>query len=382
MNTVLIHNVNIISPQVNIVCGAILIHNDKIEEVFESCNDLPSADITIDGQGYLLVPGFIDMHTHGCGGYDFCDGTLEAVTAISKLKLEEGTTTFCPTTLTLSNEQLTKSLEAVAVYKEQEEYAKIVGVHLEGPFVNKAYIGAQNPNFVRLPDIREIEQLNAITPVAIVSYAPELENGLQFTKQLSTLGIIPSAGHSSATSVCIRDAVKLGLKHLTHYCNQMSPLHHREIGMVGAGLMDDDLLIEVIGDKVHLSEDMLRLVFKFKKRDKIALVTDSLAATALADGDYELGGLPIYVNGNEARLKHNDHLAGSTLRMNVALKNCVEVTQLPLEKVIQTTSFNQAQSLGLDFLGKIEKGFIADLVLLDAAFEVVSVFKDGIEHIF
>ncbi|MDA3854358.1 MAG: amidohydrolase family protein, partial [Bacteroidales bacterium] len=182
----------------------------------------------------------------------------------------------------------------------------------------------------------------------------------------------------SATCSCIRDAEKVGLKHLTHFCNQMTPLHHREIGMVGAGLMDDDLLIELIGDKIHLSEDMLRLVYQLKNKDKIAVITDSLAATGLDDGDYEIGGLPIYVRDGAARLKHNDHLAGSTLRMNVALKNIAEVTRLPLEKLIQTTSYNQAQSLGLTNLGKIEANYIADLVVLDKYYDVQMVMVDGV----
>lgn len=374
---ILIYNAHIVSPQVNIACGAVLLNGATIEQVFEEGEHLPEVSDAVDAKGALLVPGFIDIHTHGIGGYDVCDATLEAITEISKLKLQEGTTSYCPTTLTLSHDHLAEALKAVAKYRKEEKYAKVIGVHLEGPFVNNAYIGAQNPNHVRLPAIEEVKILHDITPVAIVTYAPELERGQDFTKALHALGIVPSAGHSSASCACIREAEGNGLKHLTHFCNQMSPLHHREIGMVGAGLMDDDLLIELIGDKVHLSEDMLRLVYQLKHIDKIAVITDSLSATALVDGDYALGGLPIYVKGNEARLKQNDRLAGSTLRMNMALKNVVDVTGLPIENVIQTTSYNQAQSLGLDKLGKVAPGFVADLVFLDDRFNVVSVLKNG-----
>lgn len=374
----LIYNVNIISPHINITCGAVLIEDDTIHQVFETCADLPQIPQSIDGKGQLLIPGFIDIHTHGAGGYDVCDGTLEAIEAISKFKMEEGSTTYCPTTLTLSQPQLQKSIEAVAAYKKDVKYAKVAGIHLEGPFVSHDYLGAQNPEYARLPDFREVEALHAISPIAIVTYAPELESGLDFTAQLAALGIIPSAGHSAATCSCIRDAEKVGLKHLTHFCNQMTPLHHREIGMVGAGLMDEDLMIEVICDKIHLSEDMLRLIFKLKSKDKIAVITDSLAATGLEEGDYEIGGLPIYVRDGAARLKHNDHLAGSTLRMNIALKNLAEVTLLPLEKLIQTTSYNQAQSLGIDNLGKIEPKYKADLVLLDKDFQVRMLMIDGV----
>ena len=373
----LIYNAHIVSPQVNIACGAVLIENGIITHVFQEGEKWPELSNCYDAKGELLVPGFIDIHTHGIGGYDVCDGTLEAITEISRLKLEEGTTMYCPTTLTLSYSHLARAFNAIAEYREKELFAKIAGVHLEGPFVNDKYIGAQNPDFVRLPNIDEVKDLHTITPIAIVTYAPELERGLDFTQYLSDLGVVPSAGHSSASYACIHQAQQCGLKHLTHFCNQMSPLHHREIGMVGAGFLEPDLLLEVICDKVHLSEDMLRLVYQLKQVDKIAAITDSLAATALQDGDYELGGLPIYVSGDEARLKHNEHLAGSTLRMNVALKNIVEVTGLPIEEVIQTTSYNQAKSLGLDLFGKIELGYCADMVVLGRDYSVLNVFKDG-----
>ena len=373
----LIYNAHIISPQLNIPSGAVLVKNGIIKEVFDSCDKLPHDDDTFDAKGQMLVPGFIDIHTHGIGGHDVCDSSSQAIDNISKLKLEEGTTTYCPTTLTLSFKQLCETMKNIATYKKNEKYAKIAGVHLEGPFINKKYIGAQNPNFVRCPDFSEIKQLNEIAPVSIVTYAPEVENGLEFTQQLSEIGIIPSAGHSSANSKDIYNAKKAGLKHLTHFGNQMSPLHHREIGMVGVGFMDDDLMIEVICDKVHLSEEMLQLIFKLKPLNKIAIITDSLSATALADGEYELGGMPIYVKGNEARLSHNNNLAGSTLRMNIALKNIVETTGLPIEEAIQCTSYNQASSLGLNNLGKIEENFIADLVLLYDNFGVSTVFLNG-----
>lgn len=377
MSTYLIRNCHIISPELNIPHGAVLIEGDTIKCVYENDQDLPSAASVIDAQGMMLVPGFIDIHTHGAGGHDVCDATHEAIDVISKYKMEEGTTSYCPTTLTLSEEKLQSTMHAVAAYRKEERYAKVVGVHLEGPFVSLEAIGAQNPDYARLPKIEEVATLNNISPVAIVTYAPELSNGMDFTEELTRLGIIPSAGHSSATCTCIRDAEKLGLKHLTHFCNQMTPMHHREIGMVGAGLTDDELLIEVICDKVHVSEDMLQLVFKLKNKSKIAAVTDSLSVTGLPDGEYNLGGLPIYLKDGVGRLKHNGNLAGSTLRMNQALKNIHEVTGLPLEKIIQTTSYNQAKSLGCDKLGKIEAGYTADLVWLDSDFQVKKVMING-----
>ncbi len=374
----LIKNCRVVSPGVDIACGAIAVKDGKVAAVYENGDNLPETSEVIDAAGKMAVPGFIDLHFHGAGGNDVCDGSAEGIEIIAKMKMEEGTTTICPTTLTLSEEQLTGAMKAVAEYKADEKYSKVAGVHLEGPFVNQAAAGAQNPDFIRLPDVEEVKRLNEISNVSIISYAPEMEGGIEFTKQLKEIDVVPSAGHSKATYAQIKEACAAGLKNLTHYCNQMSPLHHREIGMVGAGIMEKDLLIEVICDKIHLREDMLRFVFQCKNLDRIAVITDALAVTGLPDGDYDLGGLPIYLKDGAARLKDGDNLAGSTLRMNKALKNIQEVTGLPLKDIVQTTSYNQAVNLGLDNLGKIQEGYIADLVLLDADYNVDKVIVDGV----
>lgn len=373
----LIKNCRIISPEVDVECGAVAVEGGKVVKVFEQCVDLPQAKQVVDAQGKMVVPGFIDLHFHGAGGHDVCDGSAEGIKVIAEMKMAEGCTTMCPTTLTLSEEQLSGAMQAVAEYKKDEQFAKVAGVHLEGPFVNQAAAGAQNPDFIRLPNIEEVKRLNSISKVSIISYAPEMEGGVTFTSQLKEVGVVPSAGHSKATYSEIKSALDAGLKNLTHFCNQMTPLHHREIGMVGAGLMEDGLTIEVIADKIHLREDMLRFIFAKKNIEGIAVITDALAVTGLPDGDYELGGLPIYLADGAARLKDGDNLAGSTLRMNMALKNIQEVTGLPLKDIIQTTSYNQARSLGFTDLGKVEEGFVADLVILNSDYTVDTVVIDG-----
>jgi N-acetylglucosamine-6-phosphate deacetylase len=172
-------------------------------------------------------------------------------------------------------------------------------------------------------------------------------------------------------------AREAGLRRLTHFCNQMTKLHHREIGLVGAGLFYDDVSCEMICDKIHLAPDMIRLAFKVKPIDRILLISDAMEATGLEDGDYQIGGLAVVVKDGAARLKSTNALAGSTLKINIALKNIVEVTGLPLEQCVKTTSWNQARNLGLSNLGRLEPGYIADITVLDDDFNVKAVFIDG-----
>jgi N-acetylglucosamine-6-phosphate deacetylase len=367
----------VISPGVDLPDAAVLLEGDKIAGVYAAGAEAPAADSVFDAAGAMLMPGFIDIHYHGAVGYDNTDGSVEAVARIAEAKLRDGVTTVCPTTLTLPEEQLAASLRAVAEYAANPTFAKVAGVHLEGPYINCQCTGAQNPAYVRPPDIEEVKRLNAICKVAIVTFAVEVEGGIEFAKRLADEGIVASCGHTAATYEQLSAAKAAGLTHLTHFCNQMTKLHHREVGCVGGGLLDDDLIIEMICDKIHLAPDMIRLAFKVKPAETIALITDSMSATGLEDGDYSLGGLAVVVSEGAARLKSDGALAGSTLQINTALKNVHEVTGLPLSRIVQTTSLNQATSLGLDGLGKVEAGYTADLALLDGDFQVTAAFVDG-----
>jgi N-acetylglucosamine-6-phosphate deacetylase len=304
-------------------------------------------------------------------------GDPDGIARIAEAKLREGVTTICPATLTLPEEKLVRAMEAVAAYQREERFAKIAGVHLEGPFINPECTGAQNPAFVRTPDIAEVDRLRQIAPVAIVSYAVEVEGGLAFTEALCERGIVPSCGHTAATFAQLQEGKQRGLRQLTHFCNQMTKLHHREIGLVGGGLYDDDLLVEMICDTIHLCPDMIRLAFKNKPIEKIALITDAMSATGLEDGTYDLGGLEVTVAEGAARLAANGALAGSTLRYPLAFRNVAEITGLPLSQLVKTTSLNQALALGLNDRGRIEPGYLADLVVLDADFEPIAVFVSG-----
>ena len=376
----LIVNAHVISPGLDLRGASIEIVNSRIKSVVAGKADRKGYDTVVDVRGKYVVPGFIDVHLHGACGFDVCDATPEAIEKIAEAKLAEGCTSFLPTTLTVANATLKKAAKAVAAYKKNERFAKVIGIHLEGPFINVKCCGAQNPKFVRKPNLKEVLGIDAISPVKLISYAPETKGGAAFAADCLKKGIVPSCGHTGATFAELMAAYKNGLRHLTHFCNQMTKLHHREIGVVGAGFLVDDLNTEVICDRIHLCDDMLRLVFTKRSLAHVQMITDSLRCSHCEDGyAFEMGGLKVQLKGGEARLVEGGNLAGSTLWMCQGLKNIRDVTGLPLKDIVRVTSWNQAIGMGLgDRLGKIEKGFVADLAVLDPkSFKVRAVFVNG-----
>ncbi len=371
----LITNAHIISPGIDIAGGSVLIDGKRITAVLMP-GESAEADKVIDAGGNMLMPGFIDIHSHGAGGCDTCDCTVESIRTIADCKMKEGVTTWLPTTLTLGTNTLADVCRCVKEYAESPNGSKTPGVHLEGPYINPRQCGAQNPAFVREADYEEVSMLNDIYPVLLISMAPEMPGAVDFIAKASAAGITCSAGHSAAGYADFLKAKAAGLKHLTHFCNQMSPQHHREIGLVGAGMLDQDILIEVICDKIHLCADMLKLTFQNKDISRMIMVTDSLACSWMPDGPGQLGGLPIIVKDGVARLE-SGNLAGSTLRYAKGLRNIRELTGKPLSELVKATSRNQARSLGLHDLGKIEPGYTADLVLLDSEYDVLKTIIDG-----
>ncbi len=375
MADILIKNAHIVSAGIDLVNGALLISEGKIVAVGEKEISGFSGKV-IDAEGNYVMPGFIDTHCHGRNNFDFCDASAAGVQTIAENKLAEGVTTLLPTTLTVSEQNLADALTSIAAY-DQVGGCRIPGVHLEGPFINPKCLGAQNPDFVRPADIAEVDRLNAIFPVKKVTYAVEMPGGVEFTAQLLNRGMVPSCTHSGAKYAEFVAAYRSGLRNLSHFCNQMTGLHHRDIGLVGAGLLHRDVFAEFICDKLHISPPMIQLVFQTKGADHIVLISDAMRAAGMPDGDYTLGGLPVVVSGGAARLKEGGALAGSTLQIAQALKNVYEITQLPLCEVIKSATFTPATALGLTGYGKLEPGFVADVVILDADFVVQKALVGG-----
>ncbi|MBP9987523.1 MAG: N-acetylglucosamine-6-phosphate deacetylase [Bacteroidales bacterium] len=371
----LIKNCNIASPGFEIKNGSLFIEDNHIHSIITQGESLPSADHIIDGQGLTAVPGFIDIHCHGRNNCDFADGNADGVNTIGEHKLEEGVTTVLPTTLTLSEEALSDALSAISKYNGKG--CRMPAVHLEGPFINPSEVGAQNPNYVRMPDIGMVDRLTRIFPIKKVSFAPELPCGDAFVTSLLAKGITPSAAHSAAKYNEFARCYAKGLRNLTHFCNQMSPIHHRDIGLVGAGLLHDTVYAEMICDKIHTSANMIQLAFKVKGIDHMILITDAMRAAGMPDGPYTLGGLDVIVSNGAARLASNGALAGSILQINTALRNIVEITGLPLCDALKASSLTASYSLGLNNLGRLETGYLADIAMIDNDFNVHKTIVGG-----
>lgn len=330
---------------------------------------------------YVVVPGFIDEHVHGAAGSDAMDGTMEDLGKIANALASEGTTAFLATTMTQSPENITKALKAVKAYRElsPESGAEILGVHLEGPFISKDFVGAQPIEYVAKPSVEVFKKYQDASGdcVRIVTLAPEVEGSTELIKYLVSQNIVASIGHTNATYADVKKAVESGATNLTHTYNAMKPLHHREVGTVGSGFLFDELNCECICDGIHVSGPAIQLLHKNKPADKMTLITDAMRAKHMPDGVSELGGQVVIVKNGEARLE-NGTLAGSVLKMNNAVKNVMKFLNLPLEEVVKLASQNPAKNLGVfDQMGSIKEGKRADFVILDKDLNVVQTVRNG-----
>ncbi len=387
MKKTIIVNAHVVSPGVDLENATVVVEGAKIARVTEKpvAAKADKDTTVIDVRGQYLMPGFIDVHTHGAATADFSDADPDAIFKFAKAKLEEGVTTLVPTTLTLSHEDyMTCAANARAYADAGMPYAKVPGIHLEGPFLNVVRCGSQDPNFIRPPSVKELKEINDAYPVSLVTYAIEEPGGAAFAAACFKMGVVPSCGHSNAKMKDVEAAYRKGLRHLTHFCNQMSPLHHREIGLVGAGFLIDDLNTEVICDRIHLCDDMLRLVFTRRSLAHVQMVTDSLRCSHCRPGyDFAMGVHHVTLQKDGAARNEEGNLAGSTLWMGKALKNVHDVTGIPLMDLVRTTSWNQATELGWGgSLGKVEKGYTADLVVIDPrTWKTSAVLVDGEQRI-
>ena len=340
---------------------------DNVEPIFDT-----------DG---VVLPGFIDEHIHGAGGADAMDGTEQALQTISEYVAKEGTTGFLATTMTQSPENIGKALKNVKTVREKGEYkgAEVLGIHLEGPFISPKHVGAQPLEYVAKPAPETFDKYNEISGgnIKVVTLAPEVEGGLDLVKHLAKIGVVASIGHTGAKFSDVEAAVAAGATNVTHTYNAQTPLHHREAGVVGAAMLIDELNCEMICDTIHVSVPAIKIFVKNKPHDKFTLITDAMRAKGMPDGLSELGGQQVFVKNGEARLADGT-LAGSVLKMNVAVKNLVEKVGVSFTDAVDFASANPAKNLGLyDERGSIEVGKRADFAVMDKDYNILYTVVGG-----
>ena len=330
-----------------------LVFDRKIEAIG---GEIGGAEVIELSENAVVLPGFIDEHIHGAGGADAMDGTREALKTIAETVAGEGTTSFLATTMTQSRENILHAMKAVKAYREEapEDGARILGIHLEGPFIAAAHKGAQPLEYVAKPDVNTFDEYNSASgnAIKIVTLAPEEAGADELVKHLASENIVPSIGHTGAKSADIRAAVRCGAKNVTLNC-------------------------ELIADTIHVSVPAIQLLTKCKHKDKLTLITDAMRAKGLADGESELGGQVVIVKNGEARLKDGT-LAGSVLRMNRAIANLVEKVGIAFLQAVDYATINPAKTLGVDGeTGSIRVGKNADFAVLDDKFNVLYTIRDG-----
>ncbi len=345
----------------------VAIDGTAIEGLYASAGRPGSrAEDTIDATGCYVVPGFIDIHTHGCDACDAGDGSYQSLNTMSKYYAAHGVTTFLATTSTISFEALEQAAKSVKQAIEQgTDGANVGGMHMEGPYFSYAFKGAQNPAYLRDPSVEEFDSINAASGgnVRLISLAPERDGALEFIRAVKDR-VAVAMGHTDADYERAKAAIDAGATVLTHTFNAMRPLKHREPNTIGAALEDDRVFCESITDGVHLHPAIIRLLYRMVGPDRMMLISDSLCAAGMADGQYELGGLQFHVKNGRATLPDGT-IAGSTANLHLCVKKVVEFG-IPLECAIQLASWNPARAVGLDTItGRIEPGKRADLLLLD-----------------
>ena len=361
-------NGKIILPD-SVVEGRALLFDGKIRGVV-SPEEIGGAEV-IDAQGRYVSPGLIDMHIHGYLGEDVSDGSEAGLIKMAEGIAKNGVTSWLPTTMTVSYEDLRRAFDAARRLSDRAANprgAQILGVNAEGPFINPSKKGAQAVEHIRPADADFIISNSDI--IRVFTIAPEMPAALECIREVTAkTNVLASMGHTAANYDEAKAGIKAGVRHATHLFNAMTPLNHRDPGVVGAALADDRVSTEMIADTFHISADLFGLVAKVKG-DKLVLITDCTRAGGLADGEYTLGGQPIFVKGIECRLKDGT-IAGSVLKLNNAVRNVRAHTGLPIEQVVRMASLNPARVIGAaETKGSLEAGKDADIIIADEDFGV------------
>lgn len=386
---ILFKNAKVITEERIIDNGGVIVEKGKIIDVFEGDPPIEAKNFKeIDLKNNYLSPGFIDIHTHGGGGYDFMDGTVEAILKGASSHLQYGTTSIVPTTLTSTKDNLFQILDSFKEAKKQiYDGPNLLGIHLEGPYFSYEQRGAQDPKYIRDPDAEEyMEILNYSNDIVRWTIAPEKVGALKLGRILNERNILPAIGHSNTTSEQVEKAYEQGYNLVTHLYSGMSMTHRidafRYAGVVEGSYLIDEMYVEVIADGVHLPSSLLKLAYKIKGPDRICLITDSMRAATMPDGNYILGnksmGQEVVVENGVAMLPDKKSFAGSVATADILIRTMINKADVPLQKAVKMATITPAKVMGVDKnKGSITAGKDADLIVFNNNIEIKHVMING-----
>ncbi len=360
---------------------AVVVEHDKIKAIIPknmASHHHPAKEIKLQADD-MLVPGFIDLHVHGARGSDVMDASAESFATIGNALAEEGVTGYLATTMTAPKKEIEAVLAAIPDAIQQKTGAAVLGVHLEGPFIAKDKCGAQNAKNVLAPDAALVAEWQRLAQGAIklVTLAPELPGVIKLIEALCEANIVAAIGHTDANYEQTTAAIKAGCTHGTHIFNAMSGLHHRAPGAAGALLLTPEVTVDLIADGVHLHPATVEMVYRSKGTDRLILISDAMRAKCMCDGQYDLGGQQVTVQNGVAALKDGT-LAGSLLKIPLAIKNIMQFSGCTLVDALRMVSYNPARKLKLHAnKGSIEIGKDADLVVLSSGLDVKMTMREG-----
>lgn len=367
----IIKNVQVFGEDKTFTLGEVAMSGGKFVSSEEGGSEV------MDGKGCFAIPGLVDIHFHGCVGDDFCDASLDAISHMAEYEASIGVTSICPATMTLAEEELHKIMKTAAAY-EGGNGAKLVGINMEGPFISEKKKGAQAADHIRNCDLALFEQLQKESGglVKLVDIAPENDGAMEFIEAVKG-DVVVSIAHTTADYDTASKALEKGASHVTHLYNAMLPLNHRDPGVIGAARDDEDCHVELICDGVHIHPSVVRATFAMFGAERVILISDSMRATGLTDGEYTLGGQDVFVKGPKATLADGT-IAGSATDLMGCLRVAVQQMEIPLEDAIACATMNPAKEIGIyDACGSITSGKAADLVLLDKDLNVTAVYVNG-----
>lgn len=362
----------IIVTENQMIYGKTLVYDDTITEITSDFEPSEADEVT-DVCGNMITAGLVDLHIHGYSGFDTSDGNPEDIKKMALLLAQNGVTSWCPTTMTVSQPEILKAFDAVRAAKSDIESgaahgARILGVNCEGPFISPNKKGAQDGKYILPPSADFVIKNSDI--IRLVTIAPEMDDNCREIKKIAeSTDVVISMGHTEATLEQARLAIESGARHVTHLYNAMPHLDHRAPGLIGAVMTDRRVSCEMIADTFHINPALFEMTAQLKG-DKLVLITDCMRAGGMPDGSYTLGGQPVTVHGVECRLEDGT-IAGSVLKLNCAVRNLKNNTRLPLWKAINAASLNAADSIGESGrIGSIAKGKYADFAVMDKDFNV------------